>query len=218
MDGDEGRVRRPAPRYEWEERAIEGETSPTARPGLLALTRTFALLGLTSLGGATFTYFYSEFVDRLKWLTHEEIMNYRAISQLLPGANMGNLAVLVGRRLSGPAGAAVALTMLIAPGAALMLILSVVYFRGGQIPVVTALFKGIGPAAAGLALANALEASGREVRSPRSAWLVPVGAIAVIVFHPPTLAVVAILGLVGVALYRPGRATAMPSGSNGGVD
>lgn len=196
---------------------MAGEDAPVVRPSLIALTRTFTLLGLTSLGGATFTYFYSEFVDRLKWLSHEEIMNYRAISQLLPGANMGNLAVLVGRRLGGPAGAAAALSALIAPGAVLMLLLSAVYFRGGQVSILGALFKGIGPAAAGLALANALEASGREIRSPRSAWLLPVAAITVIFFHLPTLVVIAVLGLVGVALYWPARTIATSTGSNGGA-
>ena len=78
------------------------------------------------------------------------------------------------------------------------------------------MFKGIGPAAAGLALANALEASGRELRSLRSAWLLPVTAGIVILLHPPTLLVIAALGLAGIALYRPrADAAGHPARSDG---
>jgi chromate transporter len=178
--------------------------------------RAFGLIGLTSFGGATFTYLYSEFVDRLGWLSHEEIMNYRALSQLLPGANQGDLAVLVGRRLCGLRGAIAALLAVILPGALLMLLLSVLYFRGGHLPGVAPFFKGIGPAAAGLALANGLQASGRELRSFRSAWLLPVTVAIVLLLRPPTLVVIAVLGAVGVFLFRPRRAPVSQPRNNGG--
>jgi chromate transporter len=183
--------------------SMSDSPAPAPSPTLWRLTLAFALIGLTSLGGATFTYFYTEFVERRRWLSHEQLMNYRAISQLLPGANMADLAVLVGRRLGGLRGAVLSLTSIVLPGAIAMFALSIVFFRGGQIPTIASLFKGIGPAAAGLALANALQASGKEVRSLRSAWLLPVTALAVIVWRPPTLMVIAILGAVGIFLYRP---------------
>jgi chromate transporter len=179
------------------------------RPSFAAIVRQFLLLGSTSFGGATFVYFYSEFVDRLKWLGHDEIMNFRSMSQILPGANMGDLAVLVGRRLHGAPGAAAALFSIVAPGAALMLLLSAVYFHSGHIATVASAFKGVGPAAAGLALGNALEASGREIRRPRSVWLVPVTLILVVAFRPPTILVVMLLGAVGVFLSRPAAASAL---------
>jgi chromate transporter len=183
--------------------SMTSNSPPIQRPSLAALIKQFLLLGATSFGGATFVYFYSEFVDRLKWLGHDEIMNYRSLSQLLPGANVGDLAVLVGRRLHGARGAAAALLAITLPGAGLMLLLSALYFRTGHVAIVTSIFKGVGPAAAGLALGNALEAAGREARRPRSVWLVPLTLISVVLFRPPTILVFVLLGTIGALIYRP---------------
>jgi chromate transporter len=192
---------------------MKAEAPAQPAPSLVALMKRFLLLGSTSFGGATFVYFYSDFVDRLRWLEHDEIINFRSMSQLLPGANMGDLAVLVGRRLGGLRGSIVALTSITAPGAVLMLLLSVLYFRGQHLPAVTSLFKGIGPAAAGLALANALEATGRELPRLRSAWIVPLTAVVVVFFRPPTLLVIVFIGALGILLYRPETPKAVRPGA-----
>jgi chromate transporter len=177
---------------------------------LARLVYRFLLLGATSFGGATFVFFYSEFVDRLKWIHHDELLNYRSMSQLLPGANMGDLAVLVGRRLGGALGAAAALVAITAPGAVLMLALSALYFHGAHIQTVDSIFRGVGPAAAGLALGNAIEATGRQIRGLRLVWLIPFTLLAVVLFHPPTLMVVVLLGAVGIAVAHPLKTSSSP--------
>jgi chromate transporter len=194
---------------------LSDEVTSAPTPGLAALIRAFGLIGLTSFGGATMTYFFQEIVGRRHYLSHEEMMDQLAISELLPGANPADLAVLVGRRLGGLRGAIAALTAMILPGAILMLVLGVIYFHGGQLSLITPFFKGLGPAAAGLALANALQASGREVRSLRSVWLLPVTVAVVLLLRPATLIVIVVLGAVGVFLFRPRGTPSAPTESSG---
>lgn len=50
----------------------------------------------------------SEFVERRKWLTKEEMIDIIAVVQSLPGAIACNMAVLIGYRVKGVVGALVA--------------------------------------------------------------------------------------------------------------
>src|SRR4051812_5017783 len=122
-----------------------------ARPGWGQLLRSFGTIGVTSMGGGRFTYFYHEFAQRRRWLTDAEMLDALALSQVLPGPNIGNLSILLGARLRGARGALLALVAVLAPGALAMLVLSALYFSHGHLPSLLPVFKGIGAAAAGLA-------------------------------------------------------------------
>src|ERR1700722_19334150 len=136
---------------------MAGPEPESTRPGLWPLLRSFGTIGLTSLGGGRFAYFYHEFVRKQHWLNDTDLLDALALSQVLPGPNIGNLSVLLGQRLRGLRGAALALLAVLTPGAVAMLVLSALYFGHGQVPGLLPVFKGIGAAAAGLALATSLQ-------------------------------------------------------------
>jgi chromate transporter len=170
--------------------------------GLWPLFRAFGTVGVISMGGGRFAYYFHELVTRRHWISEQEMLERLAISQLLPGPNIGNLAVLLGQRLRGFRGAALALIATLAPGALLMLGLSAFYFARGQVPGAGPAFRGIAAAATGLALGTTLQIGWKSARGLRAALLAALTLVAVLVLHLPTLLAILLLGGLGVLLFR----------------
>ena len=131
-----------------------------ARPGLSALFRAFLVIGVTSFGGGRTAYFQDALVARRKWVTDEEFLEAVAVSQVLPGPNIGNLAAYLGQRLRGLTGAAIALACLTVPGGLAILGMAWLYFHGMPAEVTEPVGKGVGASAVGLATAAALRLRG----------------------------------------------------------
>ena len=87
------------------------ETAPTVEPPARArpastgdLFFTFNRLALQGFGGVL-AVAQRELVERKGWLTHEEFVEMLALSQVLPGPNVVNLALMFGDRFFGLRGA-----------------------------------------------------------------------------------------------------------------
>jgi chromate transporter len=91
-------------------------TSGAAAVSLGAIFLAFLRLGCTSFGGGTGAWVYREMVQRRGWVDERVFLTDLALGQSLPGANGIKMAVLVGRRLKGGAGAVTAaFAMLVGP-------------------------------------------------------------------------------------------------------
>lgn len=97
--------------------------APIASPSLWDLIRTFNSVSLSSFGGGLSAWSYEMVVRRRCWLTEAEFLSATTFCRLLPGANQINLAIYVGNRLSGFAGALAAVTGLVAIPFCLMVLL-----------------------------------------------------------------------------------------------
>lgn len=172
------------------------------RPPFWSLIRVLGVIGATSFGNGRFAYFDRELNERRGWIAEHDLLEILSISQLLPGAVGGNLAVLIGRRLGGAPGAFWGLISIYGPGAIMMLLASMFYFSSGSLPHVKVLFHGFGLAAAGLALGNVIRIAPREITNWRAAALVPPAFVAIIVFRVPTILTVLLVGSLGVFLFR----------------
>lgn len=162
-----------------------------------ALIRAFGSVGLTSFGGGRVAYFWHALVVRRRWLTDSELLEGVAISQLLPGPNIANLSVYLGGRLRGGRGALLAIAAVLAPGALMMLVLSILYLDRGQTPALAPVFRGVGAGAAGLALASTIAVGARSVRSPAAILLAATTFLCVALFHLNPLAVIIPLAVAG---------------------
>ncbi len=140
------------------------------------LIRVFAWTGLTSLGGGRSAYFHDALVVRRRWVRNDEFVQDLTLSQLLPGPNFSNLAVALGCRLAGPAGGAGALLAILVPGALILLLLAVLYFRGGFTPGSAPIVRGMAAAVVGLVLIT----TARIVRASRQSRAA--AAIALVTF------------------------------------
>ena len=111
-------------------------------------------IGLQSFGGGAATLYLirREAVERRGWLSDEEYARYWGICQIAPGINILGLVILIGWQLSGAAGAALALAGLLLPSVAIPIMLTAVYSRIEQVPLVQSALRGVLPATVGLGL------------------------------------------------------------------
>jgi len=107
----------------------------TPAPSLWRLFWVFFVIGGTSIGGGVVGYLRAGLVVRQRWLDDAAFVELLAISQALPGLNATNMSILVGDRLRGSAGAALAALGMCLPGAALMTGAAYAYGFSGDHPL-----------------------------------------------------------------------------------
>lgn len=121
---------------------------------LAALFFGFSKIGLSGFGGVLpFARHY--LVETSRWMTAEEFNQQLGLCQFLPGPNVVNLAVVVGRRYGGLAGAIVAPFGLLAGPVAIVLLLAMLYDAYGTLPEAQRMLRGIAAAGSGLLFAMA---------------------------------------------------------------
>jgi chromate transporter len=114
------------------------------------IARTFLGIGLASFSLAALGEAKSWMTKKRRWFTEDEYMQGLGLAQLMPGAPTVNLSSYLGFRLRGLAGAAAATVFFLIPCFLLMLFLSHLYLKYGEMPVVSGLFRGLGALVVGL--------------------------------------------------------------------
>jgi len=120
------------------------------RVKLWHIAHTFLGIGLASFSLAALGEAKNWMTQKRKWFTDEEYMQGLGLAQLLPGAPAVNLTSYLGFRLRGLPGAAAATLCFLLPCFLLMLLLSHLYLKYGEMPVVSGLFRGLGALVVGL--------------------------------------------------------------------
>ncbi|MGO4329929.1 chromate transporter [Cupriavidus sp. 2TAF22] len=116
---------------------------------------TFTLLGLQGFGGVL-AVVQQELVERKRWLTREEFVEDWAVAQIMPGPNVVNMALMIGGRSFGLAGALAASTGLLALPLVLVVLLELLHARFADHAGVAGALRGTGAVAAGLFAATGL--------------------------------------------------------------
>jgi chromate transporter len=185
---------------------------------LATLFWTFLRIGATAFGGfmALIAVVQTTVVQQRKWLSHEEVLDGVSLAQILPGPMAVNVVSYIGYRLRGGLGAVVSATAVILPAFLLMLLLSWLYLRFGEIPAVKNAFAGFIPAVAAIIFSTAWNMTAKALPDWR-AWLLAVAGAGLLLgvggFYL-TLAIVLGSGVIGALLFRgatqPGAATNTP--------
>jgi chromate transporter len=146
--------------------AGEPTGAPESRPeSLRELFFAFTALALQGFGGVL-PVAQRELVERRRWLTKEQFVEMLAVSQVLPGPNVVNLALMFGDRVLGVRGAFTALAgMLLAP-LVVVLALTALYAHFAHVPAVTGALRGMGAVAAGLIIATGFKLLGSLRTNP----------------------------------------------------
>ena len=169
-------------------------------PTVVGIFVSFVKIGAVLIGGgyAMLPLLEDEVVRRRKWATSEEMSDFFALAQVLPGVIAINTAMLVGNRLRGLAGnLAASLGLLVVPFS-LIVAYAIAYTSAQDLPVVMRVLEGVRPAVAGMMLGMGLN---MMLKSARTAWAVAVavGACgAVLLWNPPMVWI--ILGAIGTGL------------------
>jgi chromate transporter len=178
-------------------RALAAPASPAA------LFRAFNRLAMQGFGGVL-PVAQRELVDRLGWLSRERFLELLSLSQVLPGPNVINLALIYGDRCFGWRGALAACTGMLALPLLVVVLLTMAALRFADVPAVGGALRGMGVVAGGLVLATAIKLAPGLRANPlgRSAAIGFVAAtvVAIAVLRWPLPMVVLVLGLAGIAL------------------
>ena len=170
----------------------------------------FNSLSLQGFGGVL-AIAQRDLVERRRWLTREQFVELLSIGQVLPGPNIVNMALMLGDRFFGVAGAIAALAGMLLVPLAIVLALAAAYAEFSRIDVVAGALRGIGVVAAGLVVATAVRLmgplAGSRLGRPAAALLVLATIATVAWLRWPLVWVIAGLGTlaVGAAWWRLGR-------------
>jgi chromate transporter len=175
------------------------------RVPLASLAWEFGKLGLTSFGGGLPAHIRRVCVRERGWLTEESFLEALALAQVLPGPNVVNLSIYIGRKLRGLAGALIATVAVVGPGLAALFLVFALYASGAELTPVTAGLRGAGAMVVGLLMVNLWQVGRRAVRGPPDVIIALATAVAILVVKLPLPLVVAAAGAIGVWLNRPRR-------------
>ena len=170
------------------------------RVSLLRLILVFAWTGLSSLGGGRSAYFHEALVRRRGFISHDEFVQDFTLSQVLPGSNFSNLAVVLGYRLAGFAGGFWGLVAVVLPGAVILLIAGALYAEGAFGASAALLMRGLSAAVVGLVAITSLRITRGSLRGLRAVLVALLTFVAVGPLRLPTVAVVLVMIAVSVAL------------------
>lgn len=179
---------------------------PVASPrSLTELYVTCTLLALQGFGGVL-AVAHRTLVERKHWLSHQEFVEMLSLSQLLPGANIVNLALILGDRYFGWRGAMTALAGMLSVPLVIVLALVAIYHQWAHDPMVAGALRGMGAVAAGLTIAMGLKLAGALRNNPMGVPLCLALGVAtyvlVAVVRAPLVWVVPGLGLTGWCIAR----------------
>ena len=126
--------------------------SPANMPrpaSLAALFWAISAIALQGFGGVL-AVVQRELVEKKQWLTTEEFVEDWAVSQIMPGPNVVNLALIIGDRYFGWRGALVALAGMLTFPLFLVMALTIGLAGIGHLPAVQGALRGMGAVSAGL--------------------------------------------------------------------
>jgi chromate transporter len=162
----------------------------------------FLRLGATAYGGpAMMAYLRQECVGKRRWLTEQDFKDGMALCHTIPGATMVQMASYMGYRLRRLPGALVAAVGFVSPAFVLMTGLSAAYFAFGDLPLVRALFHGLGAIVVAVIL-NACVSLARTVVHGGAGFLLVALAFAALAFRVNLLLVLLGAALLALVLFR----------------
>lgn len=182
----------------------EAERAPRSPGELFVVFNRLALMGF----GGVLPIAQHMLVERERWLTNEQFIELLSLSQVLPGPNVVNLALMVGDRYFGWRGALAALAGMLLVPLVIVIALAALYVEFASVPAVAGALRGMGAVAAGLVLAMAFKLMPALVRNPLGraacAAVALLCALAVGVLRWPAAWVLVGLGTasVGLAWWR----------------
>lgn len=177
----------------------EAPAEPRISPaGLLMLFTRLSLIGF----GGVMPWARRTLVEDKRLLSAEDFAEILALSQLLPGPTICNLAMVIGHRRGGIAGACAALAGLVVPPAFLVLGLSVVYGRIGHLPLVQDALRGMAVVTAAMVAAMAVQMARALPFAPRPVAFALAMFAGLALMHWPLLALMAGLTALSLAAVR----------------
>jgi chromate transporter len=168
---------------------------------LLQILLLFARVGLTSFGGGLSAWIYREVVTRRGWLKENEFLGALTLGQILPGSNVVNLSIYVGYRMKGAIGSVVAVTALLVPPMAVIVMLATAFNAFAQLAWLHRFLEGVAAAAVGMTASVGFRVARALLASQRWPLLIIAAVFCAIgVMRWPLVPVAIVAGSVGLVM------------------
>ena len=177
-------------------------SSPDAAPDPVSFgeaLRFWLKLGFISFGGPAgqIAIMHTELVERRRWISEQRFLHALNYCMVLPGPEAQQLATYIGWLMHRGVGGIVAGALFVLPSLFILIALSWVYLRFGDVPVVAGIFFGIKPAVTALVLHAAHRIGSRALKN-RWMWCIAALAfVAIFAFDAPFPAIVLAAALIG---------------------
>ena len=183
------------------------ERNSDQRVMLAALFTEFLKVSLCSFGGGL-VWARRSVVDQRHWMSEHEFADTLSLIQFLPGPNVIGIAVCVGAKLRGAAGALAALSGFVLIPCVVGFALGALYLQSAKLQVVQNILGGVSAVAAGLLIATGVRLLMPHLGRPVAVLFAALAFAGVVFTELPLLVV--LLGLaplsIAVAAVQKGRA------------
>jgi chromate transporter len=161
-------------------------------------------LGFISFGGPAgqIAVMHRELVERHRWISERRFLHALNYCMVLPGPEAQQLATYIGWLLHGTRGGLAAGGLFVLPSLAILIALSWVYVRFGEVPAIAAILHGVKPAVVAIVLAAAWRIGSRTLHHPLL-WAIAAAAfLALAVAGLPFPVVILAAGAMGIVAGR----------------
>ncbi|MGB5861275.1 MAG: chromate efflux transporter [Pseudomonas aeruginosa] len=177
-------------------------TPPTAAPARVPFAEAFWFwlkLGFISFGGPAgqIAIMHTELVERRRWISEKRFLHALNYCMLLPGPEAQQLATYIGWLMHRTWGGIVAGALFVLPSLFILIGLSWVYLRFGDVPVVAGIFYGIKPAVTALVLHAAHRIGTRALKNGWMWGIAAAAFVAIFAFGLPFPLIVLAAALIG---------------------
>ena len=177
----------------------------TDRTSLRYLFLTFLKIGATSWGGymALISVVQKQVVERDHKIENESLLEGISLASVLPGPIAFNVVTFIGFRLRGIKGAFVSMAGILLPSFLLMLLLSFLYIKYGDIPSFTHFFSGVLPAVAAVIISVAITMAKKNISDALQVFIAISAAILIVISKSfgTTLIIMLASGIAGCLIY-----------------
>jgi chromate transporter len=177
---------------------------PTPPKSLVELFTGFLAIGARSFGGVM-PWAYRTMVEERRWLDPEDFAETVGLCQFLPGPNIGNASIVLGKRWFGVRGAIVAFLGLFALPFVWVLALAALYADFASHPLARAIVTGIGAGGAGMFLATGVKLARPLARRPAALAIIAACFLGIAIARISLFIVLPAAGVVALALAWNGR-------------
>ena len=143
-----------------------------------------------------------ETVDVKGWISEEEMVDYYALGQSIPGIIAVNTATLIGYRKRGMAGALVSVAGMALPSVVVILAISFALVPYFDLPVVKKAFSGIRAAVVSMIVMAVVQIGKRVVGKVNQLLIALASFSAIVVLQVHPILVILAGSLLGMVLFR----------------
>ena len=169
---------------------------------LLNLYFSFAKIGTFTIGGglAMMPMMQAELIEKRKWITDEELIDYYAVGQSTPGIVAVNVATFVGYKQMGIIGGIFATLGMVTPSLVIIMILAGLINSINDYPVVKKALKGINVAVAALLTSTIINFMKKTIKMFTNAIFMMISFLLVFVLKLPSFWIIIFALFIGVVL------------------